>query len=594
MHTRSLGVEAQAPARIIDQPHLVEVRDPERIRAESDRYDRTAAAQLSSTGPRTIEIGAAIATAQDGHILSGPMREKIPLARKAAIEVWAAPDATVRIYNASVLENGAPKLLWTGQAPADANAPASPRSKPLGPASPSDRGEWARMRERFSDARVPGQTLLAAELAAELDWTVHDTLLVTQQSGRRAESEPESFHIQHYIRTAEPRVRDPYFVASRLDRDGRNITGETYSVPPNATLTVLRDGVPTDEHFRADARGAFSLELPADWNHATWELGVATPGGSAIAPLNGSTAAGSGMVLDGIMRNFRQGLMQVPRNGKIKFQLSDLPPGLEIRIYNSAKSSSPASFTVDQSGRVLVSLDQVQSGDRLALETTQIAELKGSEKHAKSLALTFQVPTRKEADRIARMEKQLRGYSEADTQLALSLFGPFASIAVLPATLKTAPALRAAVDAAKLGAFVAKHQRAWLPELEDHLRRHAAPSVREAFLAGAGFRGEVSLPAAGLEQHGFTLKREGVSERVGTRIKPPETPPPGILWSYPRPVPRLQNRPMDAETIRTPDLYTFSWPNLPPIVLETGEIKPVGDIDRNIIIFTIGMATRDA
>jgi hypothetical protein len=532
----------------------------------------SSAAQVSSdfTGPTrpapTVAIPAAVFTANDGWQYTGPLAEKLPQHRQAAITLLGIPGAAIRVYNPMVLENGAPKLIFETHVPdqetrfADASV-----SYPVADlVHKATAGLNAQRRE--------GLVQFGFSLPAEADWHVHDSLQVTQQVGTRPESTPLAGNFLAYVSGIKPNPHLPYLVESRILKNdgGKVVAREPYAVSPGAQVQLLHNGLPEGDFVKADPSGRFSIGYPSDSSEGAWTLQVATSSGVTKLELNQRPFLPYESRAKLWANAVLGGLLQTPNaDGQVRFDIPQLPPGVHIAVTNSAVGEK-YDFVAGADGIAHVDVPGVSVNDFLSLHSTPFPVGKESffgtrVEEGFTLNSQTKVPN---FDNAARAQEVIRAFPEArpeELQLALELFGPFSpssNISGLVDPARMQSALRGAITAIATKAVQSKVDR--------YVQGHPNASFVAGYERGKSYSGKYPVTA---EQVGLKKVREGSRSMVITGGYSP------ISGSH---------GPLRPETVTGDSEYLLTLPgdSRNPLTFYTGGTSPSGWVNPNAILLT--------
>lgn len=521
--------------------------------------------------PKTAAPAGAMATANDGWQYTGPLAEKLPQPRVASVDVWAVPGARIRIANASVLENGVPKVLKEVIAPqADAQGSFV--------AAYGASGEYGAAKQAFDAAPHAGMVLVSIPLEPTLDWDVRDLLRVSQQVGQRKESDAVLTSLIHYRSGIGPAPHPPYVIDQRIKSDSNVVESTSpFAVPPRAGLRLFANGYAVTPMTNADNEGGFSLQIPKTAVGAI-ELEVVTESGAVRLPITGKMPSPEQRI-EGWQRAIRQGLLQAPQNGELSFSLDALPPGYKLSIVNPSNGQTPMVFTADAAGHLDVKVSQVYAGDALKLSGDEIrlefnAHLTGSSvmtggglgwsSRSMTPSMLYTIPDASQQARIDFIAQTFASASERELHLALELFGPYSES---PLGKETDPAkMQRQLYGAKLGTAFA----GGVPPAVDQLIKNSGDAdLLRGFQLGLGYKG--SNKGFDPKTLGLTLVAQGRSRIVITGGYSP------ISGSH---------GPLRPETVTDPSVFSLAIPGLPPLQYSSGGYGPTGWVNPNAYLLT--------
>ncbi len=174
-------------------------------------------------------------------------------AEAAVIQTFALPGSTIRIYNASVLESGRPKLIKKVTAPEeDVEATAGTKA--------------SQKADEFKGKRPDeGMVLTSIPLIEEDDHQAWEMFLVTIQPPLGFESEPAPLRLfqQDPMAFKNSTRRRPFSINYSQFRLERGVvkTVEDFTVPAMTQIFVRHPDLKTARGFLSDAKGQFSVDL---------------------------------------------------------------------------------------------------------------------------------------------------------------------------------------------------------------------------------------------------------------------------------------------------------------------------------------------
>lgn len=525
--------------------------------------------------PRTVAPPAAIGSTQQSTQTTGPTAARLDFPARGLIQTWAIPGSTVRVYNASSLEDGKPRLIKTLTVPLD--APADGRPHCVQGAYPTQRAFDAEA-ESFRAAPHDGLVLASIPLEPEDDQDAFDTFLVTQQTASRGESDPVSLKLHAY--SAFSRVDRPLNIdtANLRYENGALSAAKDYAVPAGTVIEARRNNKPVGLHAVADARGRFALDLSTLGALDGVTLHARSPSGRNEQTLELSAFGVDAAPPPGMDRVARwdhavmRGLL-APDAGAFGFQLEQVPDGVEVQVRNV---NAPGSAQVFRSagGRLAVGLQDTLPGDSISVrmnaplnfvvEDPQTGKMRSIDFTVDG---TYVIPSAEHQQQMRELLDIFQGLPRRDLQAALDLFGPHSRIEGGPPRMEPAK-LRAVFSGAQLGSAT---RESWAAAVRAHVKQHGTPELLEGFDLGRAFVKATGKPLTdGLD---LRLTRQDPTRQVITGGYSP------ISGSH---------GPLRPEYIRGAQYFELTHPGLPPLELKEQGGSPVGWVNPNAIGMTFG------
>lgn len=544
---------------------------------------------------RTVAPPAVIASTGQSNQTTGPTAAPLNFAANAQVQLWALPGSKVRIYNASVLEDGKPKLIkeYTVPASATPNANATPHS--LSGAYPTLQA-FAEDVKNFMAAPHDGMVLATVPLTPNDDQDATDLFKVTMQTGSRGESDPVAVRMHSY--SAFPRFeRAASIDVNKMTLQNGILQSSEYAVTPGASLSVYKNGKATNISMTADDNGKISADLSslgnlsdvaiiANKRNGTQEIVDMTALGlSKIMPDHAAlTASWDAAVI--------KNLVASDVNGRINFTLDHIPDGVSVEVRNPNNGNTPTVFT-SQNGKLTVDIKDAYEGDMLniTMKTGQssrysgggdVVALKDFDENRKrvvdhefTIAGNYSMHNPADAARIAFVVDSLPGLRRHEIKNALELFGPYSRI---PGgnTVNDAGVMQKLWSGAKIGSMLG---RDWADQGIAHaVASGLNPTFVEGMKIGAAYAKGTGNTLASYEENVVKLVQAGQARIVATGGYSP------ISGSH---------GPLRPETVYGPSTYEINIPGAPPLTVNTKGSQPSGWVNPAAIVMTFGLTMGD-
>ncbi len=555
---------------------------------------------------KTISPPAVIGSTSESRQTTGPLRQALEIPANALIHAWALPGSTLRVYNASVIEAGKPKLLKEVVVPKA--APAGMEESPRCLSGGTSRQTFEENTAAFFAAKRDGLVMGSIALTPTDDQTGLDLFLVTMQSPNRAESEPAPLRLHAYEPWGPDRTPTVDTKAMKLEGT-KLVAREDYAITPGTNFAVFEDGIEAELYAEADDRGHLCLDL-GDCADLSKVQVVALSRYCARVPVDlGSLGIGRSQPptvherMLGWDQAFIGGFLREPVDGHLGFEVLGLPDGMRIDIANLNAPGEVQSFT-SQKGRLRIDVQGVVPGDALVVKSdisaipeglqttgnvTDNLTLRGiAANDSGQLVIdgTYVLPEGKSAERIDLVLRAFPDLRRGDLHFALALFGPEP---LNPGCDKvTDPTkMRRILEGAKLGSQIYPH---WENEVRFHLEQHADQDTLEGFKMGCAYRVAMGQSLGRADQVAMGQSPEESLKSVGITLV--ERGKRGIVITGGYSPISGSHGPLTPEYVGSPDTYEFAlsaFPKAPVLRLQAGGAGPVGWVNTNAILLTFGL-----
>lgn len=564
----------------------------------------TPIAHTPNVPERTIAPPAVIASSAQSTQTTGPTATQFTVPADASVQLWALPGSTIRIYNASVLEDGKPKLIKEHQVPDNAVGKATDRPLCMTGAYPTQT-EFNKDAQTFMAAPHDGMVLVQVPLTPLDDQDARDILKVSMQTPARAESDAVAVRMHSYY--AVQRFERSFEINPQNIKLENNIlrSSTDYTAPVGGSIALYHNGRNLGASAKVDDNGHFSIDLSSLRQKGIdmSEVSVVAYGNNSVKSVDVSHLGFASQHPD-VRRQFAhldavvlKNLITADANGKMDFVLDGIQAGTKVEIRNPNNNNTPHAFA-EKDGKLHIKLDDVYPGDVLNVVMKTGKTYMGAGDYMAAMALdangrsmseqtfsmdgSYSIHEPKDAARIALVIDSLPGLRRGEIQAALDLLGPFTRIAGADAVNDPAK-ISTLWQGAQIGSALGEFSATVLAHAQAHIRSPSRPDgvdplLLEGIKMGVAYADGAKKTLARHSNNPLKLVKAGETRTVITGGYSP------ISGSH---------GPLRPEYVTGPSTYSVDVPGAPTLTLTGRGQQPSGWVNPAAIGMTFGLTLGD-